>query len=60
MTIRKTRTGSSTAAIISTTRGKAFPIIFFFDGEHEDYHGAGDTADKIDYEKMEKITRTFI
>jgi len=37
---------------------KGIPIIFFFDGEHEDYHGAGDTADKIDYEKMEKITRT--
>ncbi|HET6973443.1 MAG TPA: M20/M25/M40 family metallo-hydrolase [Pyrinomonadaceae bacterium] len=37
---------------------KGIPIIFFFDGEHEDYHGAGDTADKIDYQKMEKITRT--
>jgi Peptidase family M28 len=37
---------------------KGIPIIFFFDGEHEDYHRAGDTADKIDYQKMEKITRT--
>jgi Zn-dependent M28 family amino/carboxypeptidase len=37
---------------------KGIPIIFFFDGVHEDYHGAGDTADKIDYQKMEKITRT--
>ncbi len=37
---------------------KGIPIIFFFDGEHEDYHGVADTADKIDYEKMEKITRT--
>jgi len=37
---------------------KGIPIIFFFDGVHEDYHRAGDSADKIDYEKMEKITRT--
>ena len=37
---------------------KGIPIIFFFDGDHEDYHRAGDTADKIDYQKMEKITRT--
>lgn len=37
---------------------KGIPIIFFFDGEHEDYHRPGDTADKIDYEKMEKIART--
>ncbi len=37
---------------------KGIPIIFFFDGTHEDYHRAGDTADKIDYQKMEKITRT--
>ena len=37
---------------------KGIPIIFFFDGTHEDYHRPGDTADKIDYQKMEKITRT--
>jgi len=37
---------------------KGIPIIFFFDGEHEDYHQAGDSPDKIDYQKMEKITRT--
>ncbi len=37
---------------------KGIPIIFYFDGVHEDYHGAGDHADKIDYEKMEKVTRT--
>jgi Zn-dependent M28 family amino/carboxypeptidase len=37
---------------------KGIPIIFYFDGVHEDYHGAGDHADKIDYQKMEKITRT--
>jgi Zn-dependent M28 family amino/carboxypeptidase len=37
---------------------KGIPIIFFFSGVHEDYHGVGDTADKIDYEKMEKVART--
>jgi hypothetical protein len=34
------------------------PIIFYFDGEHEDYHRPGDHPDKIDYQKMEKVTRT--
>ena len=38
---------------------KGIPIIFFFDGVHEDYHRAGDTADKIDYEKMQKVARTI-
>lgn len=37
---------------------KGIPIIFYFDGVHEDYHGAGDHWEKIDYEKMEKVTRT--
>lgn len=36
------------------------PIAFWFDGEHEDYHGAGDHADKIDYAKMERVTRTIL
>jgi Peptidase family M28 len=34
------------------------PIIFYFDGEHEDYHRPGDHPDKIDYQKMEKVVRT--
>ena len=38
---------------------KGIPIIFFFDGVHEDYHRPGDSAEKIDYVKMEKITRTI-
>ncbi len=38
---------------------KGIPIVFFFDGEHEDYHRPGDSADKIDYQKMEKVTRTI-
>lgn len=35
------------------------PIAFWFDGVHEDYHQPSDTADKIDYAKMEKVTRTI-
>jgi Zn-dependent M28 family amino/carboxypeptidase len=38
---------------------KGIPIIFFFDGVHEDYHRAGDEPQKIDYEKMERVTRTI-
>lgn len=33
------------------------PSIFFFNGTHDDYHRAGDTVDKIEFEKMSKITR---
>ncbi len=37
---------------------KGVPIIFYFDGPHEDYHQLSDHADKIDYVKMEKVART--
>ncbi len=37
---------------------KGIPIIFYFDGVHQDYHQPGDEAQKIDYDKMEKIART--
>jgi Zn-dependent M28 family amino/carboxypeptidase len=37
---------------------KGIPIVFFFDGEHQDYHRPGDEAQKIDYDKMQKIVRT--
>ena len=37
---------------------KGIPIIFFFDGVHEDYHRPGDEPQKIDYEKMRKVTQT--
>lgn len=33
------------------------PIIFYFNGTHSDYHGIGDTPDKINYEMLEKRTR---
>lgn len=35
------------------------PVAFWFDGVHEDYHQPGDSPDKIDYQKMEKVTRTI-
>lgn len=37
---------------------KGIPIVFWFDGAHEDYHRPGDEPQRIDYAKMEKITRT--
>jgi hypothetical protein len=33
------------------------PIIFYFNGTHEDYHRPGDTPDKIEYELLEMRTR---
>lgn len=33
------------------------PVIFYFNGEHEDYHKISDTADKIDYSLLEKRIR---
>ena len=35
------------------------PIVFWFDGVHEDYHGADDEPDRIDYAKMERVARTI-
>ena len=28
------------------------PSVFFYNGGHEDYHGANDTADKIEYDLL--------
>src|SRR5262249_35870263 len=36
---------------------KGIPSIFFFTGLHPDYHTPRDTPDKINYQKLEKITR---
>ncbi|HMC01404.1 MAG TPA: M28 family metallopeptidase [Flavobacteriaceae bacterium] len=33
------------------------PVIFYFNGTHEDYHKPTDTPDKIEYELMEKRTK---
>ncbi|MFQ3611755.1 MAG: M28 family peptidase [Fimbriimonadales bacterium] len=37
---------------------KGIPAVFFFSGLHEDYHRTTDHVDKIDFEKMEKVSRT--
>lgn len=36
---------------------RGVPIIFYFTGLHADYHRPTDTVDKIDFEKMERITK---
>ena len=33
------------------------PVIFYFNGVHEDYHKTTDTIEKLDLEKIQKITR---
>jgi len=32
------------------------PVIFYFNGIHEDYHKPTDTIEKIDFNKIKKIT----
>ena len=34
--------------------------VFFFTGEHADYHQPTDREDKIDYQKLERIARTVL
>ncbi|MCK6649408.1 MAG: M28 family peptidase, partial [Bacteroidia bacterium] len=36
---------------------KGIPVIFYFNGVHADYHKETDEVSKIDFNKMEKITR---
>ena len=36
---------------------KGIPVVFFCNGEHEDYHQVSDHADKLDGAKMERIAR---
>ena len=37
---------------------KGIPIVFFTTGLHEDYHKVSDEPQKIDYQKLQKVTRT--
>ena len=34
---------------------KGVPVLFFFNGVHDDYHQVSDELDKIDTEKMSRI-----
>jgi hypothetical protein len=36
---------------------KRIPVLNFFTGAHEDYHRPSDTADKVNYEGMERIAK---
>ncbi len=36
--------------------GKQIPVLFFFTGTHTDYHKPSDTAEKINYQGLVKIT----
>lgn len=36
---------------------KGIPILFFFNGVHQDYHQVSDSPDKIDSEKLSRIAR---
>lgn len=38
---------------------KGIPIIFFMDGSHADYHQVSDSVEKINFESMEKVTKTI-
>lgn len=38
---------------------KGIPIIFYMDGSHSDYHQVSDHIDKINFEQMEKVTKTI-
>ncbi|HLT52438.1 MAG TPA: M28 family peptidase, partial [Flavobacteriaceae bacterium] len=35
----------------------SIPVIFYFNGEHEDYHKPTDTGDKIDFSLLTKRTK---
>ena len=43
--------------IIILQRITRIPVIFYFNGVHEDYHKVTDTVEKIDFKKIETITR---
>jgi hypothetical protein len=38
---------------------KDIPVLFFTTGLHSDYHTTGDVVEKIDFKKMELVTRTM-
>jgi Zn-dependent M28 family amino/carboxypeptidase len=45
-------TGRSDQASFSA---KKIPVLFFFTGEHRDYHQVGDSADKINFDKLTRV-----
>src|SRR6185436_14160729 len=41
---------------INFAENLGIPVTFLFSGEHEDYHKPTDTPDKIDYDKVRRVT----
>ena len=39
----------------SSFYARQIPVLFFWTGSHEDYHKPTDTADKINYEDLERV-----
>ena len=39
---------------------KGIPIIFYMDGSHADYHQVTDSIEKINFDQMEKVTKTIM
>ena len=39
---------------------RGVPILFFFNGTHDDYHGANDEPDRIDAEKESRIVKLLL
>ena len=35
------------------------PVVFFTSGLHSDYHRVTDSADKLDYQQMQAVSRTL-
>ncbi len=39
---------------------RGVPVVFFTTGLHDDYHKPSDTPDKIDYDKLARVTRLLL
>jgi hypothetical protein len=39
---------------------RGLPVAFFTSGQHPDYHDVGDTADRIDYEKLRRVSNLLL
>ncbi|MFT5291338.1 MAG: hypothetical protein ACI82F_003417 [Planctomycetota bacterium] len=45
---------------INFSRNMDIPVAFLFSDVHDDYHQPSDTADKIDYDKLVRVTRLVV
>ena len=54
---RNNKLGSELYANVINFAKNNIPVIFYFNGVHEDYHKPTDTIEKIDFEKIEKISK---